>query len=259
MGKSPFKKLAKKADKLGKQIKEAKIMEKTIENIQKTTKPKVDENPLDQNKYEKSEIDIILHNIFTRQSIRHYLKKDVPDSFIAKLIDAARQAPSAGNYQPWEFVIVRDQTAKKHILDGCFRNIRRGSAIPGMEEKEEWILEAPVLIVATVNQRLAKGVYGERGDKLYGIQGVAAAIQNILLAAHAYGLGACWLGSFSEEHVSAVIACPKYMRPCAIVTIGWSAEKPKKPERHPLGEFIHIEKFGRTPREKLVRPRKQLF
>jgi nitroreductase len=276
MKKSPFKDLAKKADDIGKQlerkIEDSKATQKTKTNPENKVKqllsdmninkifPNINKhNPLDENQYNNSEIDTILHNIFTRKCIRHYLNKDVPDSYIIKIIDAARQAPSAGNYQPWEFIIVRNSQAKQDIIDGCFRDTRQGNSVPGMEDKEDWLMEAPVVIIVTINQRLARGVYGERGEKLYGIQSTAAAIENMLLAANAYGLGSSWVGGFSEEHISAVIACPKYMRPCAIVAIGWPAEKPKKPQRHPIEDFIHIEKFGRTPREKLVRPREQLF
>jgi nitroreductase len=251
MRKSPFRELAKAADDYRKNIKIQPKKKKSIVIKEKITLP---------DDYSKSEIDTVMHNIFTRTCIRHYLKKEVTDSQIIKILDAARQAPSAGNYQPWEFIIVRDPRLKNQIVEASFRNSRRGEAMHGFDsDSEDWMLEAPALIVICINQRLARGVFGERGEKLYGIQSVAAATQNLLLAAHAYGLGTCWVGAFSEDRIAAIVACPKYMRPCSIVTVGWPAEKPKKAKRNELSDIVHVEKFGRTPREKLVRPRQQLF
>jgi nitroreductase len=262
MKKSPFKDLADAAtdysNQLKEQMKEAKLLENPLGMLPKKTHEKTtnQQTPVD-DAYDQSEIDTIMHNIFTRRCVRHYLSKDVHDSTIIRILDAGRQAPSAGNYQPWEYVIIRDPKSREHIVEACFTNNRKD--FPTDDHSEDWMLEAPVLVVVTINQRLARGVFGERGEKLYGIQSVAASIENILLAANAYGLGTCWVGAFSEERIAALIGCPRYMRPCAVLTIGWPADNSKKPKRHPLGEFVHIEKFGRTPREKMIRPREQLF
>jgi nitroreductase len=261
MKKSPFKDLADAAteysNQLKDQMKKANVLEKPLGLVPKSeTKPKETTEQQD-DKYEQSEIDVIMHNIFTRKCVRHYLSKDVHDSMIIRILDAGRQAPSAGNYQPWEYIIVRNPQVREHIVESCFTGTREN--FPTDDHGEDWMLEAPVLVVVTINQRLARGVFGERGEKLYGIQSVAASIENILLAANAYGLGSCWVGAFAEERVAALIGCPRYMRPCAILTIGWPADNSKKPKRHALGEFVHIEKFGRTPREKMIRPRDQLF
>ncbi len=167
-----------------------------------------------------------------RRSIRKYQSRDVRDSLLLDIIEAASYAPSEGNLQPWEFIIVKNPTIKKHLIEAC--------------HGQTWMLGAPVLIVVCINMRLAGSMYGERGEKLYGIQAVAAAIENMLLAAESLGLGTCWVGSFSEHKTAIAVHCPDYIRPCAVVTVGWPAEHPPQPVVQPLKEIVHIEKFGET-------------
>ncbi len=181
--------------------------------------------------------------IKNRRSVRKYLKKDVDMELILKVLEAAQYAPSSGNYQPWEFVVVRNSEIKEHLVDACYN--------------QKWMLEAPVLIVACINSRLAGATYGDRGLKLYGIQGVAAAIQNILLTAESLGLATCWVGAFSETMVSRALECPDYVRPCAVITLGYSDEKPVAPARQSMEEFVHIGKFGNTLQMEYVKKEKK--
>jgi nitroreductase len=189
--------------------------------------------------------DIISEVIKSRRSVRKYLDKNVDDETILKILDAARYAPSAGNHQPWEFIVVRDSRTKAELVEASYG--------------QEWMLSAPVFIVACINNRLAGAVYGERGLKLFGIQDVAAAIQNMLLTAESLGLGTCWVGTFSEPMVSAILHCPDYVRPCAIITLGYPAEKPKPPVLQNLDEFVHFERFGQTILERKVEKEKKPY
>ena len=88
--------------------------------------------------------------------------------------------------------------------------------------------------------------YGLRGKRLYNVQDCAAAIENILLSAETFGLGTCWVGAFSEMMVARMLQCPEYVRPCAIITIGYPAENPVKPHRQEMKEYVHEETFGKT-------------
>ncbi|MEM5804450.1 MAG: nitroreductase family protein [Candidatus Aenigmatarchaeota archaeon] len=186
--------------------------------------------------------DVVFENIKSRVSVRSYKKADVPDDMIEDILIAASYAPSAGNHQPWEFVVVKDEKIRQQITHSAF--------------DQGWMMSAPVFIVACINMRIAKASYGERGEKLFCIQDVANATENLLLAANALGLGTCWVGSFSEPMVSLAIKCPDYVRPCAIITVGWPAEVPEAQPRHTLHEFVHEEIFGETEREKAIRGRK---
>ena len=186
--------------------------------------------------------DVVFENIKTRSSVRKYKKEDVPDDIIEDILIAASYAPSVGNHQPWEFVVVKDEKEKQQLAHACF--------------DQSWINTAPVIIVACINMRIAKSGYGERGEKLFCIQDVANATENLMLAANALGLGSCWVGSFSEPMVSMAIKSPDYIRPAAIIPIGWPAESPEAQPRHPVREFVHEDIFGETEREKSTRGRK---
>jgi nitroreductase len=167
-----------------------------------------------------------------RRSVRKYLKKDVPNRDLEWIFDAARYTPSAGNYQPWEFIVVRNEDTKKDLVEACYG--------------QKWMLDAPIFVIACVNLRLAAAVYGERGAKLYGIQAVAAATENMMLMAEALGLGSCWVGAFSEVMIARLLECPEYVRPCAIITLGYPDEEPRMPPRQSIQEFVHLERFGNT-------------
>lgn len=167
-----------------------------------------------------------------RKSVRKYADKDVPHKIVDRVLESTRHVPSAGNYQPWEFIVVRNPSLKNDIVEGCYN--------------QKWMSQAPVFIVACMNCRLAGAVYGERGLKLYGVQAVAAAIQNLLLTAHSMGFGTCWVGSFSEIIISKILQCPEYIRPCAIITLGYPADEAPHAKKQDMKEYVHFESFGET-------------
>jgi nitroreductase len=178
-----------------------------------------------------------------RRSVRKYLKKDVTDDLLRKILDSTKYAPSAGNYQPWEFIVVRSEETKKDIVSAAYN--------------QQWMMQAPVFIIACINIRLAGAVYGERGARLYGPQAVATAIENMILTAESLDLTTCWVGAFSEVIVARVLECPEYVRPCAIITLGYPAEEPLMPPKQSIQEFVHIEKFGETLAMKNVEKEKK--
>jgi nitroreductase len=182
--------------------------------------------------------DMIMHEIRKRASVRKYSDVGVANSLVNQVLEAARWAPSEGDAQPWEFVVVRDPTLKAHIVETAF--------------KQNWMLQAPVFIIACTNMRIAKAMYGERGEKLYAIQSTAAAVENVLLVAEALGLGTCWVGAFSEPHLSVLLHLPEWIRPAAIITLGWPAERPAPKEPQKLDDIVHYELYGDTPLHRRV-------
>lgn len=171
----------------------------------------------------------VFQAIKQRRSIRAYTSENVSEEEVEKLIDAARWAPSAGDIQPWEFVIVRDAEIKRKLAAAAL--------------DQTFIEEAPVVIVVCADEAQSSQGYGYRGVTLYCIQDTAAAIQNILLAAHALGLGTCWIGAFREELVKRTLKTPLNVRPVAIIPVGHAAEKPRTPLRKPIREIVHYETF----------------
>ena len=164
-----------------------------------------------------------------RRSIRAFRETDVPKETVEKLIEAASWAPSAGNIQPWEFIVVRNPETKRKLAEAALG--------------QSFIEEAPVVIVVCADEERSARGYGTRGKTLYCIQDTAAAIQNIHLAAYALGLGTCWVGAFREEEARKILEIPDGVRPVAIIPVGYPAESPSPRSRRPLKQIIHYEKF----------------
>jgi nitroreductase len=142
-----------------------------------------------------------------RHSVRHFEPNvDVPPEFVQRLLVAATRAPSAGNRQPWYFYVVRDPTVK--------------SALAAAAYGQEFVSQAPVAIVVCSDAEQSAERYGQRGRELYCLQDTAAATAQILLAAVALGLGACWVGAFDEERAAGALDLPVRHRPVAILPIG---------------------------------------
>ena len=165
--------------------------------------------------------------IKNRRSIRAYSKEKITKEELEKLIDAMRWAPSAGNIQPWEFIIVSNTEIKQKM------------SIAALDQT--FIEEAPIVIVVCANEKRSEWRYGSRGKNLYCLQDTAAAIQNLLLAAYALGLGTCWIGAFYEEEIRRIFDLPGGIRPIALVPVGYPNEKPRTPQRRSITDIIHYE------------------
>jgi len=167
--------------------------------------------------------------IAKRRSVRTYKNQDLPQGTVEKLLEAARQAPSAGNVQPWEFVVVSTQKTKMDISQAAYgqKNLK----------------EASVVIVACADEKRAEESYGVRGKTLYCLQDTAGAIENILLTACSMGLGTCWIGAFKEDEVRKIINAPTHMRLVALIPVGYPNESPDARPRRPVKEIMHRETF----------------
>jgi nitroreductase len=166
--------------------------------------------------------------IFDRQSIRKFQNRDIPDDVLLKVLSAGNAAPTAGNLQARDFIIVKERETKKLVAEAAMN--------------QKFIADAPVVIVVCANYPRSMRVYGEKG-KLYAEQDATAAIENILIAACAVGLGATWVGAFYESKISAILEIPEFSKPVAIIPVGYPAEDPEKKSRYPVEELIHWEKW----------------
>ncbi len=169
-----------------------------------------------------------LEAIRKRRSVRSFKPDPIPEEDLRKILEAASWAPSAGNCQPLELVVVKDPGVKEEVMEAAF-----GQSFVG---------EAPVVVVVCAEVERTTRRYGRRGELFY-VQDTAAATQNLLLAATALGYGTCWVGAFSEEEVAKALRLPRGVRPLAIVPIGKSAESPEAPPRLPLREIVHRDRY----------------
>jgi nitroreductase len=175
--------------------------------------------------------------IVSRRSVRNYEKKDVPDELIGQILEAAIHAPSAGNLQPWEFIVVKDKTTKKELALAALR--------------QRHVEEAPVVIVVCADPEKSSERYGERGKNLYCIQDTAAAIENMLLVANSLGLGTCWVGAFEEDEVREILNIPQRLKPVALITIGFPKVygEVRRTPRIPFENITWINKYGKCLKE----------
>lgn len=166
--------------------------------------------------------------ISNRQSIRSYSDKKISKDLISEIIKYAHLAPSAGNLQARDFIIVEDIEIRKELSKAAL--------------DQAFIIEAPVSIVVCANlDRISP--YGTRGRELYCLQDAAAAVEHILLMAIENGLGTCWVGAFNEKEVSKILQLPSHIRPVAIIPIGYPKEKPMPTSRIDIKKLIHYNKW----------------
>ena len=162
--------------------------------------------------------------ILTRRSIRRYTEKPVSDEVLKELLEAAMCAPSAGNQQPWCFIVIND----RKLLD----------EIPKLHPYARMLKEAPVAILVCCDSDL------QLGD--YGVQDCSAATQNILLAAQAKGLGAVWLGVYPlGQRVTAIqklLNLPENITPISLISIGYPAEQKPPPDRY-RADRVHYNRW----------------
>lgn len=172
-------------------------------------------------------MDEVLKAVKERRSIRAFLKKDISENLIKKIIEALIWAPSAGNLQARKFYFIKNKEIKIKLAHAALSQM--------------FIAEAPFVIVGCVDKEKIYPRYGERGVNLYAIQDVACSITNAMLVAHENGLGTVWVGAFREEEVSKILNLSKHLRPVAIVPVGYPDYIPSAPPRvsiHEAVEFI---------------------
>jgi len=167
----------------------------------------------------------ILDAIFTRRSIRSYTDKEISEESMNTILKAAMYAPSARNFQPWRFIVVRDRKNLKKIQEVQPYNTLLEHA------------KAAVIICAQFETDM---------HKLFFQQDCGAAIENLMLAAHGLGIGSVWLGVYPREQLIKGIAkafgLPKDVVPIGVVALGYPAEEKPDPERFDQSK-IHYEQW----------------
>ena len=157
----------------------------------------------------------IMEAILSRRSIRKYTNQSVPEQTIKELLEAAMSAPSAGNQQPWQFVVIKE----RKILD----------EIPKFHPFSQMLREAQLAILVCGDLELEK-------NKGYWVQDCSAATENILIAATAKGLGAVWLGIYPREKrvagVKKLLGLPQHIIPLSLISIGYPAEQKPPANRY---------------------------
>ena len=189
--------------------------------------------------------------LFARRSIRRFKPDPVPEPVLRRILEAAHAAPSAHNTRPWRFVVLRDAALRRMLAERMAEAYARDAEADGQpadavrarnERSIGRIGGAPSAVLVLLDEgdlpaRAGRGLEGER--KMF-IQSAAAAVQNLLLAAHAEGLGACWVCAplFCPQAVNTALGLPDSWVAQALILIGYPAEAPAKPDGRALDEVV---------------------
>jgi len=155
-----------------------------------------------------------------RRSVRSYRKDGVEEDKLERVLNAARLAPSAANRQPVHFYVIRSEGLKAKMLE-----------VYG----QQWFVDAPVVVCACARSSEA----WTRGDgKSYGDVDVTIAMDHLILAATAEGLGTCWIGAFKPDKLRALLNLPKDLEPVAMTPLGYPAAASNPTKRKSLDELV---------------------
>lgn len=185
-----------------------------------------------------------------RRSVRKYQAKAVPKEVIEEVLVAAGWAPSAHNAQPWRFIVLDDPAVKRELAEAMAQawvaDMAKEDAKIDEETRSarvERFANAPVLILACVTtDEMNKFPDAKRQscERDLAVASLGAALQNLLLTAHAAGLGACWFcaPAFCKDTVRKTLEVPVDVEPQALVAMGYPAEEPTASSRKPFDDII---------------------
>lgn len=156
-----------------------------------------------------------------RQSVRAYQPRPVEEAELHTILEAARCAPSAGNYQSFEIYVVRRPEQVRALTDATF--------------DQKFIAQAPVALVFCMNPSRCE----YQPADYFALQDTSIAATQALLAIHALGLATCWVGAFAPAKVAAALGIPEAHKPVAIMAIGYAAEDPERTTRRTLTDLVH--------------------
>jgi coenzyme F420-0:L-glutamate ligase / coenzyme F420-1:gamma-L-glutamate ligase len=200
-----------------------------------------------------------IDEIKSRRSIRKYNKTLVPRETLRALIETAVYAPSAHNAQPWRFIALTEPEDKEDLANAMGQVWLKELEANQIPQDVRWhtvdrsvsrFSSAPALIVACLsmeNMDQYPDAERQRAERDLAVQSLGAAVQTLLLAAHAEGLGACWYcaPSFCKPVVRKALDIPAEVEPQALITVGYPDEKPQAPPRKPLGDYAYAGLWGK--------------
>jgi nitroreductase len=177
----------------------------------------------------------VLTAIRNRRSVRSFSPLPIPAAVLARLREALRSAPSACNLQPWHFVLVTEPDLRRRVAQACSDQL--------------WMADAPLIIVAC---GLTEEAYGRMGGTRSSLDiDVAIALDHLMLAAVAEGVGTCWIGAFDEDAVRNLLAIPAAVEVVALTPVGF----PSAPDliapladnrRKPVSQLFSRDRYGDT-------------
>lgn len=194
----------------------------------------------------------LLNGINSLRSVRRFKPDTIPDDKIRTILEAASKAASGSNTQPWEFIVVRDSKLKARVKEPMLKTwLQRISTIPGVSSRMKDVYDeatemlrntekVPVLIYCCLDLNRVSKSEEVRYASIY------PAVQNLILAAHALGLGTCLTVHGStpirgETEVKKILGVPDHVKIACLVYLGYPVVKLGPPKRKPIEKFVHYD------------------
>ncbi|MDD5420471.1 MAG: nitroreductase family protein [Methanomicrobiaceae archaeon] len=165
-----------------------------------------------------------LYFLQARSSVRDYSGEPLAPDQVEYIVKCARTAPSAGNREAWDVVVVTDADIRAELARAAYEQPHVG--------------EAAAVFVVCANYVRSMSQYGERGI-LYAVQDATIACTYVMLAAHAENLQSCWTGAFAEDEVREILKMPGHIRPIALLAVGTGRVPAERTGRMPAEEHLH--------------------
>jgi nitroreductase len=162
----------------------------------------------------------------SRSSVREYDDEPLAQEDISYILKCAGTAPSAGNLEAWDVIVVTDETTRGALAEAAF--------------SQEHVERAPAIFVVCSKYVRSMSRYGERGI-LYGLEDAIIAGTYMMLAAHAKNLQSCWTGAFDDDDVREILGLPQHIRPVCLLAVGKGHAPAQHTDRMGIGEHVHRE------------------
>jgi nitroreductase len=154
-----------------------------------------------------------------RRSVRAYRNTPVEQEKLARVLEAARLAPTAANRQPIQLYVIRKKELRRRLMEAY---------------SQQWFADAPIIICACARPSEA---WARMDGKSYADVDTTIAMDHLILAATAEGLGTCWIGAFNPERLREVLGIPTELEPVALTPLGYPAAEPGPTSRKPLDDI----------------------
>ncbi len=159
--------------------------------------------------------------ILNRRSVRQYRSAPIAADHLSTMLECARQAPSAGNRQPFHLIVVTDPALRRMVSEACHNQV--------------WMADAAAIVVGVGNPGVS--------ERWFAVD-TAIAMENLILAATELGYGTCWIGAFDEARLKGLLEIPEELRVVAAATIGQAADKPDARPRRELADLVSAQRYG---------------
>jgi len=179
----------------------------------------------------------VLEAIANRRSIRAYTDEPISEDALAQILEAARQAPSGNNTQPWHYIVIRSDEQR--------------AAVARVSHNQQWMNTAPVFIACVGD--ITCRIPGYDGPPLHErtpdwelkqmLRDMGIGIEHLVLEAENQGLGTCWIAWFTQDEIRPVLGAPDHAFVAAVVTLGHPAQAPAARTRRPMEDIVHHERW----------------